>query len=112
MKYLAISLPGYNIQPPNGIPQGGLETGGAGQRLIQLGIEFIFILGVVLTVVFVIISGIQWITSAGDKEKVQKARARLTYSIIGLLVIVSAFFIISVVISLLGGNPLFFLNTP
>lgn len=111
MKYISLSLPGgYNIQPPSGIPTGGLEKGGDGQKLIQLGIEIIFVAGVSLAVIFVIISGIQWITSGGDEKKVEAAKGRLTYSIIGLLIVAGAFFIVSTVISLFGGTPSFFLN--
>lgn len=118
MKFLSLSLPNPNltgtitISPPNGVPQGGFETGGAGQSFIQLGITLLFTIGIILTVIFILVAGIQWITSSGDKEKIQKARTRLTYSIIGLIVIIGAFFIINVVISLLGGNPSFFLPTP
>ncbi|MEX2007504.1 MAG: hypothetical protein WD992_01910, partial [Candidatus Levyibacteriota bacterium] len=73
-------------------------------------IQFVFIIGIVLTVAFIILSGIQWIISGGDKQKLQAARGRLIYSIVGLIVIAGAFFIVSTVISLLGGNPSFFLN--
>lgn len=111
MKYLSLVLPGNNtIQPPTGIPSGGFEATGGGQSLIQLAINLIFTIGVVLTVIFIIFSGIQWILSGGDKEKVQKARARLTYSIIGLLVIAGAFFIVNIIITLLGGTPSYFLH--
>jgi amino acid transporter len=108
MKYLSLTLPGYTVSPPAGVPTGGLELGGDGQKLIQLGVNLLFAVGIVLTIVFIIIAGIQWITSAGDEEKLKKAKARLTYSIIGLLVIAGSFFIISVVITLLGGRPSFF----
>lgn len=112
MKLLSLTLPGgNNIQPPSGIPSGGLEAGGAGQKLVQLGIDLIFTIGIILAIVFLIVAGIQWITSGGDKQKVQAARNRLIYSIIGLIVIAGAFFIISTIISLLGGNPNFFLKT-
>lgn len=112
MKQISLSIPGYNINPPAGVPTGGLELGGGGSNALQLGIELIFVVGIVLTVAFTIFSGIQWIISGGDKEKVQKARARLTYSIIGLLIIVVAFFIVGTIITLFGGSPTFFLPTP
>ena len=111
MKFLSLIINGTPVPAPSGVPTGGLDLGGGGQRIIQLGIELIFIVGIVLSVIFIILSGIQWIISGGDKEKISKARARLTYSVVGLIVIAGAFFIVSTVISLLGGNPLFFFNT-
>lgn len=109
MKDISLSLPGgYNIQPPAGVPTGGLGAGEGGQKALQVGITAVFIIGIILAVVFVIVSGIQWVLSGGDKQKLQNARNRLTYSIIGLIVIVASFLIVSVVIQLLGGNPEFF----
>ncbi len=115
MKFISLSLPNPNangsvtIAPPGGVPSGGLETGGAGQKAIQLGVELIFTIGISLVIIFIIYSGIQWITSGGDEKKIEKAKARLTYSIIGLIVIAGAFFIVSTVITLLGGSSSFFL---
>lgn len=109
---LSLTVEGTPISPPAGVPTGGFEAGGAGQRLLQLAIELIFVTGVVLAIIFIILSGIQWIISGGDKEKIQKAKARLTYSIVGLIVIAGAFFIISTVIILFGGEPSFFLPKP
>lgn len=119
MKLLSLTLPNPNptgqtipIVPPAGVPTGGLEAGGAGQRLFQLGVDGIFAIGVILAVIFIIISGIQWIISGGDKQKLQAARTRLIYSIVGLIVIIGAFFIVSTVIVIFGGNPSFFLPKP
>lgn len=51
----------------------------------------------ILSVVFIIISAVQIITSGGDTEKVKKARRTLLYSIIGLVVAILANVIISLV---------------
>lgn len=108
MRFLSLSVGDTELIPPSGVPTGGLGAGEAGTNLIQVAVQFIFIIGFVLAVAFIIISGIQMIVSGGDKQKVQAVRARLTYSIIGLVVIVGAFFIVSTVITLLGGTPSFF----
>lgn len=109
MKLLTLSINGTPIPAPRGVPTGGLETGGAGQKLFQFGVDAIFAVGVILAVIFIIISGIQMIVSGGDKQKIQAARERLTYAIVGLIVIAGAFFIVSTVILLFGGTPSFFL---
>ncbi len=109
---LSFSIPGYTITPPATVPTGGLGAGENGQKALQVGLELLFIVGIVLSIVLVIFSGIQWILSGGDKEKIQSARNRLVYSIIGLIIIVASFFIASTVITLLGGDPKFFFNIP
>ena len=48
--------------------------------------------------------------SGGDKEKIASARTRLTYAIIGFVLIVTAFAIVKIVLSLLGYNSGFFFN--
>lgn len=48
-------------------------------------------------VVFIIIGGYMWITSAGDPSKIKQAQGTLTWAIIGLVVILMATAIISVV---------------
>lgn len=54
----------------------------------------------VLSVVFIIISAIQIITSGGDAEKVKRARRTLLYSIIGLIVAILAGVITSLVFNI------------
>jgi hypothetical protein len=51
--------------------------------------------------------GIKWITSRGDKVAVESARRHIVAAVIGLVVVVSAFFILQVVFRILGvQNPL------
>ena len=94
MKYISLSLPGMGGTPiagPNDLPVGGLGVGGTGTNAIQVGINFLFVVGVILAIILIAYSGIQWAASGGDKERVQKARRKLTYAIIGLVVAAIAF---------------------
>jgi len=54
------------------------------------------ILGIV-AVTIILIGGFTWMTSAGNEEKVSKAKKILTYSIIGLLIILFSFILVSVI---------------
>ncbi len=108
MKYLSLSINATPIEAPREVPTGGIDTG---QKIINLGFNLLFIVGVILTIALVIYSGIQWTLSGGDKEKIASARARLTYAIIGLVVIVTAFAIVRLIISFLGGTPSFFFGS-
>lgn len=48
-----------------------------------------------LAVMFVVWSGYQFLTSSGDPAQTQKARANLTYSIVGVILVVTAFILVA-----------------
>jgi hypothetical protein len=59
----------------------------------------ILLIGAALIALFFLIwGGIKWITSGGDKSKVESARNTIIASIIGLIIALLAFFIITVVL--------------
>lgn len=61
-----------------------------------------------ITVIFIIISGIQFMTSSGNPEAAGAARSRLTFAIIGFVIIVLAFAITQIVDRIfLGGTGVF-----
>lgn len=55
-------------------------------------------------VIFIIISGIQFITSGGNPEAAAKARGRLIYAIIGFVIIILSFAILQIVNQLFLGT--------
>lgn len=73
-------------------------------RLPQFIIQLIFIIGVIIAVIFLIYGGIRWILSGGDKSAVEAARNHIIAAIIGLIIVVGAFFIIGLIFQLLGQN--------
>ncbi len=105
MKYLSLSIQGTPIQAPGGVPTGGMDTG---QKLIQIGINLVFLGGILLAIILLIYSGIQWTLSGGDKEKIESARNRITFTIIGFVVIIIAFALVKIVLKLVGYNSSFF----
>jgi hypothetical protein len=110
VKLAQFKLPGGSSGPvefaaPSGVPEhlrGNLEN--SGTAFFQTVVNNLFILGSFLTLVMVIISGIQWITSRGDPEKVASAKRRFYFAMIGLIVMLSAFFIVRVIVFITGGN--------
>jgi hypothetical protein len=102
---LALTIPGANGQPgvqvtaPKSIPSGGADRL---NTAISGGITIMIIAAIVLCLISIVWAGIQWTSSSGDKAKVASARARLTYSIIGLIVVLLAFFIVNVLGSFFG----------
>lgn len=112
MKQLALTLPGSStgqagetLTAPSGIPkalQGGLDT--AGQSIFQTGTNLIFTIAIFLAVIVIMYSGIQWLISEGNPEKVASARKRLMSAVIGLVIVALSFFIVNVLTTILGGK--------
>jgi type IV secretion system pilin/Big-like domain-containing protein len=69
-------------------------------RLIRAAFGFLGIIAVLL----ILYAGFIWMTAAGEAEKVDRAKKILTSAIIGLLIIMSAFGIVSFIISRLLGE--------
>lgn len=90
-------------EPPEGIynpilPWTWGETG-ASIVAILIGkfLNLAFMIGGLVLLVMIIISGIQWMTAGGDKQAVSAARGRLTSAIIGFVILASAYAIISLI---------------
>ncbi|HCC84476.1 MAG TPA: hypothetical protein DEP87_02240 [Candidatus Pacebacteria bacterium] len=61
-------------------------------------------LGSLLVLVYFAWGAIEWITSGGDKGKVENARNKITNSLIGIIILVSSFTIIGFFSNLVFGN--------
>lgn len=62
-------------------------------------------IGVGLAVIFLVLAGIAWATSQGDPKAVQKAQVKLTWAIIGFVIVIGAIAGKVLVESLLGASP-------
>ena len=58
----------------------------------------------IVCVVFILYGGVQYMTSAGDPGKLQKAKHTILYACIGLIICVLAFAITNFVIGLISGS--------
>jgi hypothetical protein len=67
-------------------------------------VQYLIIIGVVVSIIFIVWGGIKWTTSGGDKEKVQQARGTITAAIVGLIIALLAFAIVSYVVYLFTGK--------
>lgn len=85
------------------------QIGGANNNLklmdtvTQIIKIMLFVIGAV-AVIMIIYSGAQYVLSAGDTNKIEKAKNTLIYSIVGLVVALLAYAIVSFVISGIGGG--------
>jgi len=95
MQYLALTLPGgQTVTPPSGVPSGGIDVIA---KIVANAITIMMIIAVILSLFYLIIGGMQWISSGGDKAKVASARSRIMYAIICLVVAMAAFFLVSII---------------
>jgi hypothetical protein len=51
-------------------------------------------IGIIIFFIIFLIGGINWITSGGDKVKVEMARSKITHAVIGLIILLSLIFVI------------------
>ena len=88
------------ISLPEGIPSDIGKTG----DFITTIIRFFVIVAGLFTLWQFLIGGFTYITSGGDKAKVQEAGNKITMSLIGLVVIAASFVIIAIISQLLFGD--------
>ncbi len=90
-----------------GVPTETVPSG-VGSQWESLGAVFygvmnvVFYVGIALTVIFLIIGGIRYVTSGGSKEGAEAARSMITNAIIGFIVVLGAFAIRTIIAKTLG----------
>ena len=73
-------------------------------RLISVFLPAIFSIAGFITVIIIVISGIQFITSSGNPEAAAGARGRLIFALVGFALIILAFAILQIVNKIFLGN--------
>jgi hypothetical protein len=100
---LALAVSGSSYSPPPGTLNPDIDP----TKIPQLGFSLLLYLAGALAIGYLMYGGIKWITSRGDKVAVESARRHIVAAVIGLVVVISAFFILQVVFRILGvQNPL------
>ncbi len=73
-------------------------------------LNVVFYAGIALSVIFLIIGGIKYMTAGGDETKIAEARGQVTNAIIGFVIVVAAFSVRVIIKNLIGvdvtGKPL------
>jgi len=75
---------------------GNIKIGDLGQ-LISALVGTLLIIAALLAFFFLILGGIQWITSGGDKAGMEAARNKITHAIVGLIIVGAAWAIMILV---------------
>lgn len=90
MNKLALQLPGGNtISPPADLKKDFVDLA----SLLSPVLNIIFYIAVFLTFYYLVWGAIAYIMAQGNKENLAKARSRITWALIGLMVTLLAFFI-------------------
>ncbi len=84
-----------------GAENANTEDGGFGLWLSNL-LKVAMTLGAVVCLAFIILGAVQWITSGGDKSKIEEARNKITNAVIGLIVLAATMALFNLVASFLG----------
>ena len=108
--YLSLAIPAFaNAGSVNPCPTGGFSklcglNAGSFGKIVQVVITVLLIIATVIALFFLIWGGIRWITSGGDKQKVESARNTIISAVIGLVIAFLAYFILTVILGLFGLN--------
>ena len=81
---------------------GPLQTTGDLMAVVNTGINLFIGLAGVLSVIFIILGGFQYITSGTSKDGTTKAKNTITYAIIGLIIVALSVVIRNFVLSKFG----------
>lgn len=90
---------------PKAIGDAGSGDGDGGKvigMLVGNIIGGIMIAGFLLSMVFVLLGGLSWITAGGDKAQLESARNKITNAIIGLIIVASIWAVMSLIGPFLG----------
>ncbi len=91
-----------SLFPGSGLAGSTSLTGPNG--LLVYVIQILLLLSGIVAVLFVIVGGFWYITSAGNEEQAEKGRKTLVNAIIGVVIIVLAYVIISVIVNLVSNR--------
>lgn len=90
MNKLALTIPGFSpIPAPSGLKPEFVDLGSFLSPLLNIA----FFLVVFMAFYWLVWGAWQYIVSGGNKESLAKARARIRWALVGLLVVFMAYFI-------------------
>ncbi|MBU1127009.1 hypothetical protein KKF11_01575 [Patescibacteria group bacterium] len=92
------------------IPEAGENVGTAASAFAQIISNIIGVITIIAGIWFIfafILGAFSYLTAGGDKAKIEEATKKITQGVIGLVIVVAAYALISLLGSILGFN---FLN--
>lgn len=95
---LAIDI-GTDVEPGKGFAS---DLG----KLINGVLGFVMVIAALMVLLYLVLGGIEWITSGGDKGKTESARNKITAAVIGLVILAASYAVLLVVLNFLGFSSL------
>jgi len=80
---------------------GVTELGGPG-GLLTIILQIVFFVAGLLTLIYLLVGGLRWITAGGDKEALAAARVSIWNALIGLTLVIAAFSIAKIIEIIFG----------
>jgi len=97
MNDLLIRLAVATGTDPNSTTTVNIPTTDASDLLTN-GLNLVYFLAGTISVIVIIIAGIMYASSSGDAGRITKAKNLLTYSVVGLIIVLVAFIVTNFVI--------------
>jgi hypothetical protein len=88
---------------PESIGKGSIDQGvKAFGTIISGTIGAFFFFSFIITFIYLLLGGVQWITSAGDKSSLEAARNKITHAIVGIVIVGAAWAIFVLITTWFG----------
>ncbi|MFZ5534643.1 MAG: hypothetical protein ACOY3M_00635 [Patescibacteria group bacterium] len=88
---------------PGSLGRGGNDTGPSALGSIISSLVGVFlILALISTFLYMMLGGFDWVTSGGDKTKLQSARDKITNALVGLVVVGASWAVMMIVSNFIG----------
>jgi hypothetical protein len=71
-------------------------------KLLNFLLQIVMVIAVLLVFLYLILGGIEWITSGGEKSKTEAARNKITSAVIGLIILAASYAILTLLLKFLG----------
>jgi hypothetical protein len=99
-----------NLSPEEGLAGQlkGLTVGG----IVSAAIRLVLVIAAIVFFFILVIGGIRWITSGGDKANTETARNQITAALVGLVIVFSAWAILKLIQVFFGIDILTTLEIP
>jgi cell division protein FtsW (lipid II flippase) len=101
MNELVLSINGQQVETPAGLPS--IPPGFSGiNKIVSFAVNLLFVVGVILTLAYLIWAAYNYIESGGNKDKKHSAKRQITFCIVGLIIMFLAYFFIRIVSTIFG----------
>ena len=88
----ATSAYAFVVNPPINVPK-DIKI----QNVISAVVGILIVVAAILALLYLILGGIQWITSGGDKQGLEGARNKITAAVVGLIIVASTWAIMTLI---------------